>query len=307
MALVVIFNQDFSRNVPKLESIYGRRFRDRYYLVPDYWSKLHLAYVNGSVPQQLVFAADLVISITRRAFGRKNPFGLTRAERCEYGSRLCRVCGHQFFFYHFLYQSAHRLLDLKANWYVIVGDDALLNPALDEESFQSFLGMNDEKYAVLCKPVVGSDQWITKIAGYVETASEKLRNVFGSVPVPGIQRYSIAPDIGAEKNIAAVVSCADFFALRRDLFEALMPTWRHCFLERIYVEMAVPNAVLNLAKAPLITDKFVWQQTESHRQWKEVCKKMLSHPAYLFCHPVKLSAVELHELAELTAMVQDRR
>ena len=195
-------------------------------------------------------------------------------------------------------------MDLETHWYLIVGDDAILNPEIDEATFESFVGAKPENDAVLCQPVIGSDRWVAEIAGSVSDARRKLSNVFGSVPTFTRDRYHIQPDVGAEENVDAAVACADFLALRRGLFEELMPIWERCFKERIYVEMAVPNAVLNRAQSPIMTNKFVWQRTVSSADSKAVYQRMLSEPGTVFCHPVKLSSLGIHELAEWRADIK---
>ena len=120
-ALVIIFNQDFSKNIPKLETLYGGRFSHIIYLVPDHSSRVDKFYANHKIPQEFVKLADKAISTGRHLFQKRNPFGLNNSLKESVKERFYRVIGHQIYFYDFIKQASEHLLSLKVDWFWFIG------------------------------------------------------------------------------------------------------------------------------------------------------------------------------------------
>ena len=289
-ALVVLFNQDFSVNIPKLERMYLGRFSHVVYLVPDYWSKLHRLYTRSRMPIGVVGALDNGVRVVRRMIGRRNPHELSPKERKAMGARFVRVLGHQFFFYDFVRQAAEALLGLDVDWFWVVGDDAILNPSLDEASLPGIVGVGPDADVAVCRPVIGSDAWLTRIAGSVSSARVRLEAAVGSLSaIRG--KLQIDPEAGAIENQSVAVACADFFGLSRDAFRQVVPYWEACFRQRLYVEMALPNSLLAVARRPAVLDNFVWARIEQPEAGVKLLDRFRDEAPPLFVHPVKLSTV----------------
>lgn len=290
-ALVILFNQDFSKNIPKLEQIYGGRFATIVYLTPDHYSRLHRCYTERPWPQWLPFLLDRGYSAIRRAIGKKNLYEAATEIQTVLGTRFLRVVGHQFHFYYFLVQAADALLALDVDWYWVVGDDALINPSLNEASLPLALGMTTQTDAVLCRPVIGSDAWIAKIAESVPIARRCLRAALGDYS-PLQRGYAVKPEAGALKNTDIAVACADFFGVSKRCLQDVLPLWRRCFREKLYVEMAFPNSLLQVAGHPVFTDRFYWQRVADAKESIALVERFCDDPPYIFVHPVKLSAID---------------
>jgi hypothetical protein len=299
-ALVILFNQDYSKNIPKLERIYQGRFSHVVYLVPDYWSRLHQAYTTSPFPIGAVALLDRAFHITRRLLGRSNPHELDAKEQRALGVRFRRVIGHQFFFYDFVRQAADYLLSLGVDWYWVVGDDAILNPALDEESLPQAVGMQRGTDAVICRPVISSDAWLSRIAGSVGSARTRLESVVGLVSsITG--KLRIEPEDGAVENKDVAVACADFFGLRHGAFVRILPYWHACFRRRLYVELALPSSLLAVSESPVALDNFLWTRLGNIELGLGLLDKFQGREAPVFVHPVKLSVISGQHLSGLFA------
>ena len=57
---------------------------------------------------------------------------------------VCSVFGNSFQFYNYILQSRERIRRLDGDYYLIIGDDLLLNPRFDEFSTPSLLGIHGE-------------------------------------------------------------------------------------------------------------------------------------------------------------------
>ena len=291
-ALVILFNQDFSRNIPKLEAIYGGRFAALSYLVPDHHSATDRLYVGGRLGRALARPADRAVAMSRRLAGRRNPGALV--DRGPYAGRIWKVCGHQFYFYDFLCQHEERLLALDADWIWVLGDDALLNPRIDGDTIGQFLGIRASHDAVMCRPVIGSDAWIRRMAGSVERAVALLR---ACLPRPA-RLDGIFPEPGAVENTSLPVACADFFGVRKDRLQDVFRVLRACFREKIYVELAVPNVLLAVCGSVFFARRFEWRRIEAEA-WGPLVAALADSPDCVFAHPVKFSRVGEDELPRL--------
>lgn len=291
-ALVILFNQDFSKNVPKLEALYSARFSKIVYLVPDHASRLHRAYERKGVPARPLLWLDRVWNRMRRLLGRRNPHELDAAAAASVGDRLIRVHGHQFYFHHFVAQAATRLLALDVDWYWIVGDDAIVHPRFDEASLAAHFGLSEtaETDAVLCTPVVSRSDWLARIEGSAAAARQRIRRVLGD-PVPRVVQHAIGTEAGAGNNTDVFVGCADFFGLSREVLPRFVKGAQACFDAKLYVEVAVPNIVVACAHKPLFFSDYLWKRLASAEEGKALVAELVEGGAGVFAHPIKLSAV----------------
>lgn len=291
--LVVIFNQDYSKNIPKLERIYGDRFARVEYLVPDHSSYLHRLYSNKAVPVFIPFWLDAACSFVRRSFGRRNAHELELAKESLLHRRIFRVIGHQFYFYHFVVQAADRLLASDSDWYWLAGDDAIINPALNEAAMERKFGLCRESGPdlVMCRPVISRDDWIAHIEGSVRGASERLLSAIGN-PEVWCDRFSIRRETGANANKHVPVACVDFIGLSRGLLERSISVLRSCFREKLYVELGFPNAVLSACSRPVFVDDYVWERSVGAEKVVEMVEQLRGNPETIFAHPIKLSALD---------------
>ncbi len=294
-ALVVLFNQDYSKNIPKIERIYAGRFSCIVYLVPDYWSRLHRVYTNSYFPMSSVCALDRSFNSVRRFFGRCNPHELDKVTQKKLDTRFQRVTGHQFFFYDFVRQAANYLLALDVEWFWVVGDDAILNPVLNESSLPQAVSMDGFTEAVICCPVISSDAWLKKIAGSVDSAQRRLESVLGPLSVIH-NRHCIEKEKGAVENTDVAVACADFFGISHQLLRELVPIWCRCMAKKLYVELTIPNSVLAVAESPVLTDRFFWIRTNDIHEGGRLLDRFREDPECIFVHPVKLSVISDSEL-----------
>lgn len=298
-ALIVLFNQDFSRSIPKLESLYRHRFSEVLYLVPDHHSALDRFYRGGALARAAAYPLDCVVSRLRRQAGKRNPGALENSPGSLDDGRLIRVCGHQFYFYHFLVQAANALRKLDVDWIWVLGDDALLNPRIDERTIHGFLGLNSDTDSVLCRPVIGSDKWIERIAGSVASAERDLADSLVDPP----QIVAIEAEPGAERNRSVPVACADFFGFRRDRLEAFLRSARACFARKLYVEIAVPNILLSVCRSTFFLTGFDWRRIEADG-WRPLVADLLASSSAAFAHPVKLSQIPAEEIPALLQPVK---
>ncbi len=293
-ALVVLFNQDFSKNIPKLEAIYRDRFDKILYVVPDHCSRFHSAYVRGWAPTSWVRGLDRLCNRIRRLWGRRNLFELSECDPSYPSGRVVRVVGDQYFFYDYLTQAAERLLELDVSWFWVVGDDALLHPSLDGYRLHQRFSLDSGHDCVLCRPVIGSDHWVSRIAGSVESARAKLEHALrATLPLTG--KPPIEPEPGAEHNKVVPVACFDFLGVRRDIFQRVLPIWRRCLDQKLYVEIGGPNGLLAVAESPVFIDQFMWTRDVSPERWRQMAVELRKSEA-VFSHPIKLSKAPMDEV-----------
>lgn len=298
-ALVILFNQDHSINIPKLEEVYRNRFSEILYLVPDHHSATDRLFKGSTWAQRCALPLDRLIARLRRMLGRHNPFELRDTGILTREKSLLRVVGHQFYFYHFLSQARSVLQELSVDWYWVVGDDALLNPRINENSILDFLGVSPKDTFALCRPVLGSDAWIQQIAGSIGRAQDLLSRALPAAPA----LEGILPEPGALQNRSLPVACADFLGIRRDRLDEFLETCDACFDQKIYVELAVPNIVLSLHGGVHWIEDFDWQRIAADA-WRPLVDQLKASPTCAFTHPVKLSHVPtemLHHLRTATS------
>ena len=290
-SLVIIFNQDYSRNIEKLEYLYGHRFTNRIYLVPYHHSVLDVAYRNGKIPIYLLRILDRTILLGRKLFRKRSTHTISSKERVRYRNKIVWVGGSQIYFQDFVVQAAQRLLSLKTEWYWFIGDDAILNPKIAEESVGNWFPLSHHD-AILCTPIKGTDEWIARISGSPDILLSNLERA-AAKPGDAIRRR-IPKEDSRQRNDDAIVACCDFFGVRYDLLERLIRPLAGCTRHRVYVEAAIPNAILSYARSPCFFSNFYW--TRNSGNWMEVADIFQRRPNTVFAHPIKLSGLDIVDI-----------
>lgn len=131
VCLIVVFNHKYNKNIPILESIYRNRFSDIFYIVP--------------------FNTDEIPGIDRE--------------------KIITVYETSYCFQGYLAQSFERIWDSKYSHYVVIGDDLLLNPLLNEKNIIEQMGLEE------------GESYIKNIIPYGNSSgdqSNKLYNIFSA-------------------------------------------------------------------------------------------------------------------------------
>lgn len=297
-ALVIIFNQDFSKNIPKLQSIYRNRFSQIVYLVPDHWNKLDSLYKSKKIPHWIPLWIDKGVSNLRKIFRKMNANSLDAQAIEAMGKNFIKVIGHQYYFYDFISQAENTLLELDVDWYWIIGDDALLNPAANEQNMHTRLKMPIDSDSVVCKPVIGTDSWLEKIEESVESAYSRLEKAFGRVDTYR-SKLSVRPEKESDNNKEIAVACADFFGLSKETLRAVLPLWKRCLASKLFVEVGLPNALIKASRKPWSTSDFYWQRIGSMKESIRLIEEFSKTPATIFVHPIKLSVFSKEQVSSL--------
>jgi hypothetical protein len=124
----------------------------------------------------------------------------------------------------------------------------------------------------------------------VAEAENKLASALkGRFPVPGSTEFPHHTE--AHRNTTVIVACADFFGVRKDRLPGVLRSWQKCFRQKIFVEMAVPNALLAECEHPFILNDYLWDGTVQAQEWEKLVLRLLASERTAFAHPIKLSAV----------------
>jgi len=297
-ALVVIFNQDWSCNVPALERLHGARFERRAYLVPDHASRFAPWYVDPRRSALAGFVADCGYNRVRRVLGRRNAHELEPGAAHACGGRRLRVVGHQYQFHHFICQAWRGLRAMDADWYWFVGDDVL--PAAWFDAARAFerLGAAPGTDCVLCRPQAKDDGWVRHFNGGAATIGRVLDRCLPRERLAVLDaRYRELCGVSLDR--AALGGCSDFFGVSRALLARAVPVWRALFRRHLFVEMAVPNALLALAERPHHVERYLWEFGDGRERWRALAGRLFRDPGLAFAHPVKLSGLDAAEAAAL--------
>lgn len=300
-SLVIIFNQDFSKNIEKLEQLYAHRFKRIRYIVPTTlarWSAPGLR--SGRWPVGFYLAIDSLLTFFNRISGRRSKFSIlgTQYHR-ENKSRILSVVGDQYYFYHFISQASQVLLSDDSEWFWFVGDDAVLNAQINQQNFFDFLNLEKGVDAVLCRPVIATDSWLIKIQKSVDSAREKIVKVLGTC-TPYKQKLAIDREDVNSQNTEVCVACADFFGVSRDVLERSIEDFNAAIKQRIFVEVCVPNVLLKHANKPVSFSNFTWVSQPSESQLKDMAVQLINSDT-VFAHPIKLSSMTNEDLKKLYA------
>lgn len=275
--LVVIFNEDYSRNIPVLEKIYGPRFKDRVYIVPDHFSRLEPLYQGSKVSRQLLWSGERIYHSLRRLIGRKNRHEVSAID-CP--KSLIRIVGNKWYFQHFISQAREMILSNHAEWYWFLGDDVLLNPCIDESNILGFLSVPEGAKVVLCRPEPKPDGWVSWFQRSSDECRGLLRNLLNAEGMEEAARnLDSAPLFGA---------CSDFFGVHREVLSRVCDAFERSARMGLFVEIAVP-AILGVPEnAPHFIDSYTWD-FDSDRGSVPKLDAFWADPAHVFYHPCKLS------------------
>jgi len=299
-SLVIIFNQDFSKNIEKLEILYSERFDRIRYLVPTSFARLTTqGSRTGRLPIGLYLMLDYSLKLIKRFFKRYSKFSILGSEYySENKSRIFEVIGDQYFFYHYISQVSPRLLSDDSEWFWFVGDDAILNAQINQENFFEFFNIDDDVDAILCKPVIGTDDWLSSIQGDVASANKKITSIIGT-NTPYEQKLNVEKEDPESENQHLCVACADFFGVRRDVLERMLEDFDSCIKERVFVEVCVPNVMLKHARKPVAFSEFTWISQPTEEELNDMAAELLG-PNTVFVHPMKLSSMSLDDLKKMS-------
>lgn len=275
--LVVIFNEDYSRNIPVLEEIYGTRFKDRVYIVPDHFSRLESLYQKNKVPRQLLWTAERVAHKLRRLLGKRNRHEVPARESPK---SLIRVVGNKWYFQHFISQARNLIQSDHAEWYWFIGDDVLLNPAIDESNILNFLSVPDDARAVLCRPEQKTDRWVS----WFQRSANECRSLLHNLD----NRYGTGLGEQPIESMPAFGACADFFGIHREILSNTLNAFELSARLGLFVEIAVPAILGVIENAPCFIGRYTWD-FDSDRGTGEKLEAFWSDPEHVFYHPCKLS------------------
>lgn len=275
--LVVIFNEDYSRNIPVLEEIYGTRFKDRSYIVPDHFSRLEPLYQKSKLPRQLLWTGEKVAHKVRRLIGKKNRHEVPPGSIPE---SLIRVVGNKWYFQHFIAQARHLITADPVEWYWFIGDDVLLNPSIDETNIFRLLSVPEAARVVVCRPEPKPDSWVLLFQQSISECQDKVRELQRGGSRKGTEQ--------APKSAPIMGACSDFFGIHRDVLNGIVDAFDRSARLGLFVEIAVP-AILGVPQnAPCFIDRYTWD-FDSDRGTGKKLEAFWSDPNHVFYHPCKLS------------------
>jgi len=303
--LVIIFNQDFSKNIEKLELLYANRFDRIRYLVPTTFARFSAPGLRkGNLPVGLYLSIDYVLTLFRRVFGGHGKFSVLGSDyHKNNASRIFKVLGDQYYFYHFISQASKALLEEDSEWFWFVGDDAVLNAKINQSNFFDSFDIQKDVDVILCKPVIATDSWLTKIQNSVESANQKISKVIGT-NAPYEQKLNVEKEDRNSENQALCVACADFFGVRRDVLERSLKDFNQCFRQRIFVEVCVPNVLLKHSQNPVAFSNFTWISQPTEDEFEAMAQQLVDSNT-VFAHPIKLSSMGADELQDYLKQSQD--
>ena len=294
--LVVIFNHDFSKNIPKLNRVYGDRFSEILYLVPDHFTKLSLQYRDYTTNIRWPYFLDVSRSKARRLLNKRNPNELNGSAQHEFASQIVRVVGYKFQFYHYICQAWNKIRSTTPEWVWVIGDDVLLNSWFDESAFFARIDAAAEADCVLCKPEAMSHQWVTYFEGSVNRGEEKLST---SLDYFDFERLLHAKRslVGERLEAKMLGGCSDFFGMRFDLLPKAVEAWKKLFLKKMFVELAVPNVLSAVSRNPIFVDDYIWDFGDKRNEWEFLSAQLFEDEGKVFAHPIKFSEIDDEDVA----------
>jgi len=292
-ALIIFFNTDFSKNIPILEQIYGPRFSNILYIVPDHSSRLRQQYDDHKIPYAQVNKKDRLLNKARRLAGKKNAHELTDK---SFNSKIERVIGFQYFFQDYFWQARKRILAMDAQWYWFVSDDVFINPAFNEQNILDVLSSNKD-LSFISAPHHPSNAWINWFQGSTEQAVNKLKQT-DCLPIE-FTNLDFQNDVNQpgpyEKSVVA--GCSDIFAIHKSRISKFLDYCHQTALEKIFVELAIPNILLTHCSAVSFVNDYVWDFDMNRGDWAKVERFLNSEKFYY--HPVKLSLLDQKKIQTL--------
>jgi hypothetical protein len=287
-ALVLCFNEDYTKYVDKLMVIYKARFSQVTCIAPDHYGQLERYYRYPGYPSYAVVnGADRTINRCRRVLGRRN------LHEAEFPTSIdvWRVQGFKHYFHDFFWQVRKKLVDLRADWYWFVADDLLLHPNLNEENVGSLIH-GAQSRSVICKPVFARDDWSAWFHGSVDHVVESLR-ACETYPLDA-KDYDFPDDpIRQGRNSHRIISaCADFFGCHREMLLPVLERFHRLAKRKVFVEVAVPNTILCLDPHASYLDSYQWDFAEDRGSERKIAAFVASGGKHLFYHPAKLSTLD---------------
>lgn len=289
-SLVIIFNQDYSINIEKLEKLYSNRFDRIEYLVPTSISRLTNSFRKGNLPVYFYLLINSLIRFLFKIVNHHPPSSILNTDfHNKHKHRIHNVIGEQYFFYHYIAQSAKKLLESDSEWFWFVGDDAVLNSNITQDNFFSFLKIKSKENidAVLCEPIIATDEWLNKIQNSVESAENKIIDLLDNSR-PYDNKLNLIKENNSSKNENICVACVDFFGVRRDVLEKSITHFNDAIKSRLFVEVCTPNILINNAENPFTFSNFTWIDQPSNLEFDGMLKKLKNNET-VFAHPIKLS------------------
>lgn len=299
VALIIIYNHQYNKNIPVLEELYRERFAKIYHLVPFYTGRL-----ENVVP----------------------------------------VYCSSFYFQGYIAQGLHRFFSQEFDHYLFIGDDLVLNPAINQENYREHLKLGPQTCFIprLTTPDQNKSFWAVnfdavlynvespgveakiQMPSYAEATAclkkhglENKALTFTQVwKKPGTfkeffeivkndKRYLarlLQSKLGKDQrplNYPLVRSYSDIFVVSRDAIRQFAHYCGVTATTRLFVELAVPTSLVFTAQE-IVTEKdlhlkgaALWTKEDFAllEPYENKLQKLLEHfPAdRLYIHPVKLS------------------
>ena len=282
--LVLFFNEDYTKNIPVLERVYGGRFGQISYIVPDHYARLERWYRYPGRCFRLANGCDRIVNHARRLLGRRNAHEHPRAH-CR--SDVAKVIGFKYYFQDFFWQARDALLASSAEWFWFVADDLLLNPVIEQRNILDFFKVAPASRSVICEPYCRSDEWVNWFQGSSDAVIGKLRAVGTFAGDHGDWTFPDDPHLGGPNQRRVYGGCADFFGCHRDLLGRALVAFHALALRKVFVEIAVLNVFLALDRNPTLATGFTWE-FDAGRGNGDRIRNFIDTPGdRAFYHPVK--------------------
>lgn len=149
VALIVLFNHRYDKNLPLLEDIYRNRFSNRFYLVPFY---------DGEQ------------------------------------ENVIPVYGRSIFFEGYIAQGLNKFYDKKFEHYLVVADDMVLNPAINENNYKEYFEIaNGQSFVPRLMPLHEAGMfWLGTLAAFCYRKKQKYVEVTNELPSIGEAQHRFA-------------------------------------------------------------------------------------------------------------------
>lgn len=174
------------------------------------------------------------------------------------------VSGSSYYFQGFIHQAYRQIIASDSDIYLFIGDDVLLNPAINSKNIEAWLGMRSKhffiadfrdlsrvsnwqrQYEALAwdpKNVPGLE--VSQLLPDIEVAKKKLRRfAFTSMKIPpeNLSQLRKQP-VKFEMDYPLVGANSDFFAVRKDVIDEFVHYCGIFSACHLFVELAIPTAL----------------------------------------------------------------
>lgn len=139
IALIVLFNHRYDKNLPLLEEMYRERFSNRFYIVPFYDGEM-----ENVIP----------------------------------------VYGRSIFFEIYIAQAYNVLKNKGFDYFYIVADDMIINPAINENNLLEFLELQDGESWIPHLRTLSEQPcfWLGNLLAYIYKPNQKYVEIKGELP-----------------------------------------------------------------------------------------------------------------------------